>query len=119
MSYYIYEIKNKINGKTYIGQRKCPKNKFPDTDVKYMRSGKFIKNSENKYGLENFTKSILAITETKENINILEKFFIALYRKEGKAEYNISCGGDGGCGSGILNPFYGKKHSEETKKEII
>lgn len=118
MSYYIYEIKNKINGKTYIGQRKCPKNKFPDTDVKYMGSGKFIKNSEHKYGLENFTKSILAITETKENINILEKFFIALYRKEGKAEYNISCGGDGGCGSGILNPFYGKKHSEETKKRL-
>lgn len=42
------------------GQRKCPKNKFPDTDVKYMGSGKFIKNSENqkinlrgKYGEKN------------------------------------------------------------------
>lgn len=24
MMYYIYEIKNNINNKTYIGQRKCP-----------------------------------------------------------------------------------------------
>jgi group I intron endonuclease len=116
--YYIYEIKNKINGKTYIGQRLCPKNKFPETDTKYMGSGKFIKHSENKYGLENFSKLILAVTETKESINILEKFFIALYRNEGKAEYNISNGGDGGCGSGKLNPFYGKHHSEETRKKL-
>ena len=43
MSYYIYEIKNKINGKTYIGQRKCPKNKFPDTDVKYMEVVNLLK----------------------------------------------------------------------------
>lgn len=30
MMFYIYEIKNLLNDKTYIGQRKCPKNKIPD-----------------------------------------------------------------------------------------
>lgn len=27
--FYIYRITNNINGKTYVGQRKCPKNKTP------------------------------------------------------------------------------------------
>ena len=124
MMYYIYCITNNINGKTYIGQRKCPANKTPETD-KYMGSGCLIKNSIKKYGLENFSKEILAITEKQENINILEKVFIKLYRDEGKAEYNIADGGDGGnLGEevnkklrGENNPFYGKHHSEETKQK--
>ena len=47
--HYIYEITNNINGKTYIGQRKCPKNKLPETDIKYMGSGVYIKNAMKKY----------------------------------------------------------------------
>lgn len=115
MIFYIYCITNKINGKNYIGQRKCPTNKTPETD-KYMGSGSRLKLAKKKYGLENFSKEILAITETKENVNVLEKVFIKLYRDEGKAEYNLSAGGDGGIASGELNPFYGKHHSEKTKK---
>ena len=91
--HYIYEIKNKLNGKTYIGQRKCPINKFPETDTKYMGSGVYIKNAMKKYGIENFEKKIIAISETTESIDILEKVFIKLYRKEGKAEYNMADGG--------------------------
>lgn len=72
--HYIYEIKNLVNNKTYIGQRKCPEDKTPETDIDYMGSGKLIKKSIKKYGVENFQKSILAVTETKENINILEKY---------------------------------------------
>ena len=115
MMYYIYCITNNINGKTYIGQRKCPANKTSETD-KYMGSGCKLKLAKEKHGLENFSKEILAIAETKENINILEKVFIALYRADNKAEYNISAGGDGGIGCGELNPFYGKHHNEKTKK---
>ena len=92
--YYIYEIKNSINNKTYIGQRKCPANKTPETDL-YSGSGVVLHQAYEKYGKENFTKTILAIAGTKENINILEKVFIALYRADGKAEYNIANGGDG------------------------
>jgi hypothetical protein len=92
--YYIYEIKNNISNKTYIGQRKCPANKTPETDL-YSGSGVVLHKAYEKYGKENFTKTILAIVGTKENINILEKVFIALYRAEGKDEYNIANGGDG------------------------
>ena len=92
--YYIYCITNNLNGKTYIGQRRCPKNITPETD-KYMGSGVILKQAFEKHGKENFIKTILAIAGSKENINILEKVFIALYREMGKAEYNIADGGDG------------------------
>lgn len=109
MIYYIYCIKNEINGKTYIGQHKSK-----DVNDNYKGSGKRLKKSFKKYGLENFTKSILAITGTKENINILEKYFIALYKSEGKAEYNIAAGGDGGNGDANR----GKIRSLETRQKI-
>lgn len=48
MVYYIYEITNNINGKNYIGQRKCPKNKLPETDTKYMGSGIALINAYKK-----------------------------------------------------------------------
>ena len=120
--FYIYCITNNLNGKNYIGQRKCPENKLPETD-RYMGSGLILLNAYKKYGKENFSKIILAIAETKENINVLEKVFIALYREMGKAEYNIADGGDGGnLGEevnkklrGENNHFYGRHHSEETK----
>ena len=90
--FYIYCITNNLNGKTYIGQRKCPENKLPETD-KYMGSGVYLRNAKKKYGIENFSKKIIAICETQENADILEKVFIALYREMGKAEYNMASGG--------------------------
>lgn len=89
--YCIYCITNKINGKTYIGQHKTD-----NLNDDYMGSGILLKQAYNKYGIENFTKSILAVTEMKENVNILEKYFIESYHNEGKAEYNMAAGGDGG-----------------------
>lgn len=77
MMYYSYCITNLVNNKTYIGQRKCPKNKTPETDS-YMGSGVYLKNAKEKYGLKNFEKKIIAICETRENIDILEKVFIKL-----------------------------------------
>lgn len=112
--YYIYLITNKVNNKTYIGQRKCPANKFPEQDVKYMGSGKIILQAFQKYGIKNFSKEILAVAETQENIDILEKVFIALYRAEGKAEYNIANGGSRGNGSSNK----GKIRTEETKEKL-
>jgi group I intron endonuclease len=124
--YYIYEIKNNINNKTYIGQRKCPANKIPETDIYYMGSGTLLKRAKQKYGLENFSKKIIAIVETQENADILEKVFIALYRAEGKAEYNIADGGQiifSGENARIVYDKISKAHkgknlSDEHKKKI-
>lgn len=89
--YCIYLIENLINGKTYIGQHKTN-----DLNDRYMGSGKILKQAYAKYGIENFTKTILETTDSKEKINELERHYISEYRKMGKAEYNVAHGGDGG-----------------------
>ena len=90
--YYIYRIKNKINGKTYIGQHKVN----PKKEDYYMGSGKLIKLSEKKYGIKNFSKTILQDNiESVELANDWEQMFILFERAKGKAEYNIANGGSG------------------------
>ena len=91
--YYIYKITNRITNKNYIGQRHCPINKTIETDFKYMGSGKLIIQAENKYGLDNFEKEIIAVCFDKNEINILEKEYIRLCREIGQAQYNVADGG--------------------------
>ena len=120
--YYIYEITNNINGKTYIGQHKT-KNLVDS----YMGSGVILKQAFEKYGKENFSKKIIAICETQENADILEKVFIKVYHEMGKAEYNICDGGNGVLCSGefeiqrrlkISKTSKGRIVTEETRRKI-
>lgn len=116
--FYIYETKNLINNKTYIGQHKT--NNLKDN---YMGSGILINRAFERYGINNFSKSILAITEKKEIADILEKHFIALFREEGKAEYNIADGGQGGdlgeeCRKRISEKLKGHPTSDLAKKKM-
>jgi group I intron endonuclease len=129
-TYYIYLITNLINGKTYVGQRKCPINKTPKTDINYMGSGRLVKLAENKYGKESFSKTILSVCYNKYEINCLETAYIREYRRIKKAEYNIANGGEGGNMGDFVNkkisdklkgknhPNFGKHLSQETKSKI-
>lgn len=108
--YYIYLIVNKVNGKTYVGQRKSSKEWYDDS---YMGSGKRLKLAKQKYGIENFEKFLIQYCSSKEETDKAEKFWIAEYRSRDKAEYNIA---NGGQGSSI--GFKGKHHTEETKRKI-
>lgn len=103
--HYIYLIVNKVNGKTYVGQRKSSKEWHEDN---YMGSGKLLAKAKLKYGIENFEKFLIQHCYSKEEANKAEKFWIAEYRSRGKAEYNIAYGGEGFAG----------KHSEETKLKM-
>lgn len=58
----IYEIKNKINGKVYVGQHSS--NELGT----YWGSGKLIKRAIKKYGLENFERFIQRNVLPKKNL---------------------------------------------------
>ena len=108
---YIYEIRNDINGHTYVGKHKCS----ADND-KYMGSGKVLRQAYKKYGKQHFTKKILSYSLDLRDLNITEKMWITEYRSLGKAEYNIADGGEGGRTGPVWNK--GKHHSEETRRKM-
>lgn len=92
----IYEIKNKINGKIYIGQHSS--NELGS----YWGSGKLIKYAIEKYGIENFERSILERCSTKDELNKREKYWI----KEKNSlvnGYNLTSGGTGGDNSQFID----------------
>ena len=65
--YLIYQITNNVNGKIYIG-----KHETFNVDDNYFGSGKYLKRSIKKHGLENFTKTILIELQNREEMNLLE-----------------------------------------------
>lgn len=103
--YCIYRITNKVTGKTYVGQHKYKK-----LDDNYMGSGVLLAKAKKKYGIENFTKTILEFNiSTVELANDFEQMYILFERAKGKAEYNIARGGGG---------VVGVERSEEWKRKI-
>ena len=119
--FYIYEIKNLLNNKTYIGQRKCPANKTPETDS-YMGSGDLIRKAIKKYGLQNFSKLILESNiGSKKEVDKREIYWISKYKEQGGAEYNLSTGGTGGNLGEYVNKLIKKSKeniSEETRRKM-
>ena len=91
MFYTIYKITNSVNGKIYIGSHKTT-----DINDNYMGSGKYLKYAQNKYGIDNFVKTILFVFDTPE----------LMYKKEAELvnecfllkenTYNLKIGGFGG-----------------------
>lgn len=156
---YIYLTTNLIDGKMYIGKH-CR----PQFDPYYKGSGKLLWRAINKYGWDNFKVEVLKECDTRDELNINEKFYIQKYRTYyGKANlYNIALGGDGGdiysqlddegkysmtrsfrenqkelglarrglrftdehrmkiriTQLGESNSFYGKSHSDESRKKM-
>jgi group I intron endonuclease len=101
----IYKTTNLINGKIYIGQ---DKNNNPN----YYGSGDLIKNAIRKYGKKYFTKDILCVCETIDELNSKEKQYIEEYNSTNKnIGYNISFGGTNGT---MLH----RKHTNETKLKM-
>ena len=103
----IYEIKNKINGKIYIGQHSS------DELESYWGSGKLIKRAIDKYGIENFERTILERCSTKDELNEREKYWI----KEKSSlvnGYNLTDGGTGGDNSKFID--YSDEWVEKQKQ---
>lgn len=102
----IYKIKNKLNGKSYIGQT------WSDVghrvaQHRYSQNKSIIGSALKKYGNENFDISILAESDNQDVLNWLEFQFIEKENSYSPNGYNIKTGG---LNSGPL--------PEETKRKI-
>jgi len=111
---YIYSITNKIDNKTYIGKCERP----IDKSKTYFGSGKYIKRAIQKHNIENFNKEIIEECIDSTELGKREIYWIDKLNTTVPYGYNITTGGDGGNGGmkGETNPFYGKTHTEYTKK---
>ena len=91
--YLIYQTTNLVNGKIYIG-----KHITTDIEDEYFGSGNLIRAAINKYGLENFVKTILFELQNEEEMNLLEKCVVTQEFCDREDTYNINVGGNGGWG---------------------
>lgn len=107
MYYTIYEIRNKLNGKIYVG-----KHQTENINDLYYGSGKAISNAIKLHGKDNFEKTVLFVFDTEEEMNTKEIEIITEEFVSRSDTYNLGVGGEGGA------HFKGKKHSEETIKQI-
>lgn len=104
----IYQIKNLINNKIYIGSSTNIDKRWNNHIYKWLKNthpNLHFQNAFNKYGIENF---IFEILEIVEDVNLLierEQFYI----DDLKPQYNIRL---------IAESNIGFKHSEETKKNM-
>lgn len=131
---FVYVTINKVTGKSYIGQKHFDSNN--SNWEEYLGSGKILKQSIEKYGEDKFYKVIIGFAVNDEELNNLEKLLIDVNNAtKDRNFYNISEGGHGGntfagysaeefeqyCKSlcGENNPYYGKHHSDETKKKMM
>jgi len=126
----VYMIRNKINGKMYIGlDRKDNKYRWKD-HIRHSKKNpiQLIDKKIAQYGLNNFEYVELCKCKTISELKEKEKHFIKefdtmVYNKKG---YNLTSGGDG-CFNfkmplnkihkGKNHYMYGKKHSKETNEK--
>ncbi|WP_024348460.1 GIY-YIG nuclease family protein [Lacrimispora indolis] len=91
---FIYETTNNINGKKYIGQKKYDKR---GNWKSYLGSGVILQKAIEKHGAENFSKRIIEECQSKEDLDIKERYWINFYDAvNSRNYYNIASGGDGG-----------------------
>jgi group I intron endonuclease len=107
MFYVIYQTRNLINNKIYIG-----KHQTKNINDSYLGSGKILELAIKKYGKHNFKKEILFVFDEESKMNEKEKELVSEAYISSNGNYNAMTGGEGG------PAFKGKKHSEETKRKI-
>jgi group I intron endonuclease len=125
----VYLITNKVNGKQYVGQTTKTVEKRWEKHLENADLGiKFlIYKSIRKYGAENFSRVILHECETKEEMDFVEMFYIALLSTKAPNGHNLTDGGEGQFGRRLSekaiqkmrDAFTGKpnpKNSEHLKK---
>ena len=121
----IYYIKNNITNQYYVGQSCNLKKRLRDHKNNLRNNvhhNKHLQSSWNKYG-ENFFDFFIICFCDKKMLNPLEEYYISFFNSFNEG-FNKTSGGDNIpielsiSKTGKNNPFYGKKHSKESKKKM-
>lgn len=128
---YIYKFTLTTTGKIYVGKRQSS-----IFDEKYFGSGLYWKRALKQHGGKAAVqREVLEWCETKEKLNLQEKYWIAkLNARDPNIGYNIATGGDGGWDFqdwsgenngmygvhrfGEANPNYGNHWDETSRKQM-
>jgi group I intron endonuclease len=108
--YTVYKITNLINNKVYVGVHKTD-----NLNDGYMGSGKIIKSSVEKHGIENFKKEIIHIFDNSEEAYDMESKIVTEEFISRDDTYNIRIGGIGGWDHIIPGKY---QLSKETRSRI-
>jgi hypothetical protein len=92
--HYIYKTTCNVNGKYYIGMHSCS-----NLEDGYMGSGKRLRRSLNKHGIENHTKEILEFLEDRESLAKREFEIVNEELIQDPLCMNLQLGGGGGFSS--------------------
>lgn len=109
----IYSLKNKLNGKRYVGQTIQKVSKRVN---QHMRANTVIGCALRKYGKDNFETEILEDNVPLENLDALETYFIVYYDCITPKGYNLNYGGNG---RGFVSEETRKKLSEAGKGHSV
>ncbi len=109
----IYQVVNKISGKSYIGQTKFDlKKRIKGHKDKSIKSNTYFPNAIKKYGIKSFEWKTIRYCNSKQELNMWEKYYIKKLQTKYPNGYNLSSGGDGG------DHFLGKKHTKEAREKM-
>lgn len=89
--YLVYETSHIDSGKIYVG-----KHQTRNIDDGYLGSGKYLRSAIKKYGTERFTRRVLAVFQTKVEMDDYERHVVDANFCLRKDTYNIKLGGEGG-----------------------
>lgn len=133
----IYLITNKINGKQYVGQTiHSAEKRFVEHCKPSETTCRLLNRAIRKYGKEAFDVSVLEEVEARDKLDEREIYWIQQMNTLSPNGYNLNGGGNGKGGvsqetreklrvamtgkfDGENNPFFGKHHSDETRKRMI
>ena len=127
----VYMATNINNGKKYIGMtiRTLEERKSNHYREAKRDNKRLFYRALNKYGRDAFIWDVIAMAPNGKILKTLEREYIYIYQTTNRnVGYNITDGGEGGYSltpeyikehlAGNKNPFYGHRHSMETKIAI-
>jgi len=107
----VYEAKNKINGKRYVGKTSRSLEVRREEHLKNSRSGSdlYFHRALRKYKPETFEWRVLMSCKNEDDLNKSERICIKMLKTKVLGGYNLTDGGEGA---------FGYSHSAETKAKM-